>query len=173
MWQWDNYYVDNTVKVRDHCHITEKYGGCAHRDCNINVKLNHKISAVFHSLKDYDLHLIMQEIGKLNLAINATPNGLKKYMSFAINNKLSYIDSFQFLSYLLDNIVKNLSKDDFKYLRQEFDNSVLDLMKQKRFYPHNYVRDFEKFKEELLSKEKFYSSLTSTNIIDKKIWTCS
>ena len=85
----------------------------------------------------------------------------------------SYIDSFQFLSYLLDNIVKNLSKDDFKYLRQEFDNSVLDLMKQKIFYPHNYVRDFEKFKEELPSKEKFYSSLTSTNIIDKKIWTCS
>ena len=111
----------------------------------------------------------MQEIGKLNLAMNATPNGLKKYMSFAINNKVSYIDSFQFLSYLLDNIVKNLSKDDFKYLRQEFDNSVLDLMKQKRFYPHNYVRDFEKFKEELPSKEKFYSSLTSTNIIDKKI----
>ena len=57
-------YTD--VKVRDHCHITEKYGGFAHRDCNINLKLNHKLSVVFHNLKNYYLHLIKQELGKLN-----------------------------------------------------------------------------------------------------------
>ena len=33
------------------CHTTEKYRGFAHRDCNINVKLNHKIPIVFHNLK--------------------------------------------------------------------------------------------------------------------------
>ena len=33
----DNDYVDNDVKVRDHCHITGKYRSSAHRDCNINV----------------------------------------------------------------------------------------------------------------------------------------
>ena len=33
-WICDNVYVDD-VKVRDHCHITEKYRGSAHRDCNI------------------------------------------------------------------------------------------------------------------------------------------
>ena len=47
-------YVDGDVKVRDHCHITRKYRGSAQRDCNINVKLNHKISIVFNSLKNYD-----------------------------------------------------------------------------------------------------------------------
>ena len=46
-------------------------------------------------------------------------------MSFTINNKLSFIDSFQFLSSSLDRLVKNLNKDDFKYLSQEFDNNVL------------------------------------------------
>ena len=34
----------------------------------------------------------------------------------------------------MDKLVKNLSKDDFKYLNQEFDNA-LDLVKQKVFYP--------------------------------------
>ena len=34
-------YVDNDVKVRDHCHITGKYRGSAHRDCSINLNLNH------------------------------------------------------------------------------------------------------------------------------------
>ena len=66
-------------------------------------------------------------------------------MSFTINNKLSFIESFQFLSSSLDNLVKNLNKDDFKYLSQEFDNNVLDLVKQKGFYPYKYTSDFEKF----------------------------
>ena len=32
-WICDNSYIDNDVKVRGHCHITEKYRGSAHRDC--------------------------------------------------------------------------------------------------------------------------------------------
>ena len=81
-------YAHNDVKVRDHCHITRKYRGSVLRDCNINLKLNHKISVVFHNLKNCDSHLIMQEPGKFNLKINVIPNGLEKYMSFTINNKL-------------------------------------------------------------------------------------
>ena len=47
---------------------------------------------------------------------------------------------------------------------QEFDYNVLDLIKQKGFYPYEYMSDFEKFKEELPSKEKFYSSLTGKKV---------
>ena len=88
-------------------------------------------------------------------------------MSFTINNKLSFIDSFQFLSPSLDSLVKNLAKDDFKYLSQEFDNNVLHLVKQKGFYPYEYMSDFEKFKEQSPSKEKFYSSLAGKKISEK------
>ena len=59
-WICDNDYVDNDVKKRDHCYITGKYRGTADRDCNINLKLNHKISVEFHNIKNYDSHLIMQ-----------------------------------------------------------------------------------------------------------------
>ena len=34
------------------------------------------------------------KLGKFNLEINVIPNGLEKYMSFSINNKLIFIDSF-------------------------------------------------------------------------------
>ena len=118
----------------------------------------------------------MQELGKFNLKINVIPNGLEKYMSFSINNKLSFIDSFQFLSSSLDSLVKNLAKDDFKYLSQEFDNNVLELIKQKGFYPYEYRSNFEKFKEQLASQEKFYSLLIGKTISDKdyehvfKVW---
>ena len=69
----------------------------------------------------------------------------------------SFVNSFQFLSSSLDNLVKNLNEDDFKCLSQEFDNNVLYLVKQKGFYPYEDMSDFEKFKEGLPSKDKFYS----------------
>ena len=89
-------------------------------------------------------------------------------MNFSISNKLRFIDSFQFLSSSLDSLVKNLGKDDSKYLSQEFDKNKLDLVKQKGFYPYKYMNDFEKFKEELPSKTKFYSPLTGKKISDKE-----
>ena len=55
----------------------------------------------------------MQELGKFNLKINVIPSRLEKHMSFSINIKLSFIDSFQFLGSSLDSFVKNLVKDDF------------------------------------------------------------
>ena len=50
-WVWDNDFIDGDVQVRDHCHISGKYRGSAHRDCNTNLRLNHKIPIVFHNLK--------------------------------------------------------------------------------------------------------------------------
>ena len=88
----------------------------------------------------------MQELGKFNLKISVVLNGLEKYMSFTINYKLSFIDSFKFISSSLDSLVKNLSKDDFKYLRQEFDNNVLDLVKKEGFHPFEYLTNFQRFK---------------------------
>ena len=167
-WICDNDCIDNDFKVGGHCHIIGNYRGSAHRDCNIILKLNHKILVAFHNLQKYDSHLIMEELDKFKLKINVIPNGLEKYMSFTINNRLNFIESFQFLSSSLDTLVKNLGKDDFMYLSQEFDNNVFDLVKQKRFDPYEYMSNFEKFKEEFPSKEKFYSSLTDRKISGKE-----
>ena len=50
----DNIYVKHDVKIRDHWYISGKYRVSAHRDCNINFELNHKIPIVFYNLKHYD-----------------------------------------------------------------------------------------------------------------------
>ena len=55
-WICFNHYVDSSITIRDHCHITGKYRGSAFRDFNIKVKLYHKISILFHNL----MHLIIQ-----------------------------------------------------------------------------------------------------------------
>ena len=103
-WKCDQDYIDNNSRVRNHYHITGKYRGSAHRDFNINLKLNYKIPVVFHNIKNYDSHLIMPELGKFYLKINVVSNGLGKYLS--LNNKLDFSDSFLFVSSSLDSLVK-------------------------------------------------------------------
>ena len=75
-------------------------------------------------------------------------------MRATIKSKLSFIDSSQFLSSLLYSLVKNLNKDDCKYLSQEFGNSILDLVKQKGFSSYEYMTDFLKsLKKNYLAKK--------------------
>ena len=81
-------------------------------------------------------------------------------MSFTVNNKINFIESFQFLSSSLDSLVKNLN--------EEFHKNKLDLLKEKGFYAYEYMSDFEKCEEELPRQEKFYSSLTNRKINDKE-----
>ena len=113
------------AKIRDQCHITGKYRGSAHKDCNINVKLDHNIPIVLHNRKKLRLPSIIEELGKFNLKVNVIPNGLEKYLSLSISDKLALIDSVRFLSSSLDSLIKHLSKYDFKHLCQEFANNLL------------------------------------------------
>ena len=95
-------------KVRDHCHITGKFKGAAHWDCNINFQLTKKIPVIFHNLKGYDSHLIFSELHMFNLKINVIPNGLEKYIAFFLGRDLLFIDCMQFINFSLDKLVKNL-----------------------------------------------------------------
>ena len=72
-------------KVGNHCHLTGKYTGSAHLSCNINIRLTKNVSVIFHKLKGYESHLIMQEIGKFNVEVSVIPNVLEKYMAITIS----------------------------------------------------------------------------------------
>ena len=49
----------NSDKVRDHCQLTNKFWGPAHKKCNVTVteKQSNFIPFVFQKLFDYDCHL--------------------------------------------------------------------------------------------------------------------
>ena len=72
--------IDYDEKVRDHCHITGIYRGCAYWSCNINLKISKKVPVIFHNLKGYDSHLIFKKLRKFDFKISVIPNGLEKYM---------------------------------------------------------------------------------------------
>ena len=88
--------VEDNVNVRDHFHVTWKYRVAAHRDCNIITNLNYKIPVVFCNLKNYNALPIKQELVKFDFKINIMPKEVEKYLSFSLNEKLVFIDGFQF-----------------------------------------------------------------------------
>ena len=180
--------------IRDHCHITGKFRGSAHQECNLKLRIKPediKIPVIFHNLCRYNSHFIMQQIGEIakkhaytnkkgekqDLNINAIPNNMEKYMAFMLGNHLTFIDSFQFMSSSLDKVVSNLPKDDLIYTSQVFKGKRLNLMSQKGIYPYDFMDSFEKFDQtELPAKEHFYSILNDQDITDdeydhaKKVW---
>lgn len=174
----DKVYKNNDIKVRDHCHITGVYRGSAHQDCNLNFKLTDKIPVIFHNLRGYDSHFIMQEIGqivknnkytnkkgeKCEMSINAIPNNMERYMAFMLGNNLTFIDGFQFMSSSLDKLVSNLPKEASKYTSEQFQHNRFNLMIRKGVYPYDFMDSFNKFYEKLLPKEAFYSQLNDENI---------
>ena len=97
----DKRYTEKNIRVRDHCHITGKFRGSAHQDCNLKLRINPeevKIPVIFHNLRGYDSHFIMQDIGAIvkkhtyknkkgedkQMNINAISNNMEKYMAFIL-----------------------------------------------------------------------------------------
>ena len=60
MWRCNKLFTDENRKLRDHYHITGKQRGATHSDCSINPKLTKNVSVIFHNLRRYGTHLIMQ-----------------------------------------------------------------------------------------------------------------
>ena len=187
-------YTDKDVRVRDHCHITGKFRGSAHQECNLKLRIkpeNLKIPIIFHNLRGYDSHFIMQRIGEIankhgytnkkgekqDININAIPNNMEKYTAFMLGNHLTFINSFQFMSSSLDKLVSNLPKDDLIYTSKAFKGKRLNLMSQKCVYPYDFMDSFEKFNQtELPNKDQFYSIQNDQHITDdeydhaNKVW---
>ena len=95
-------------KVRDHCHITGKYRGCAHNVCNINYNYkNIQIRVFLHNLKNYDAHLIISHAHKMKCKkkIDVIAQNSEKLISFGFDH-LIFKDSFGFLTSSLDKLVK-------------------------------------------------------------------
>ena len=174
-------YSEKDILVRHHCHITGKYKGSAHQDCNMNFKQADKIPVIFHYLRGCNSHFIMQEIGQIakkhtyknkkgeeqQMTINVIPNNMEKYMAFMLGKHLVFLDSFQFMSSSLEKLVSNLPDKAFKYIPEAFKNEQFKLMKQNRVYPYDYMSSFDKFNEKQLPKKDFYSVLNNEHISDK------
>ena len=150
----------NADKVRDHCHITGKFIGAAHNQCNLKLKIPKKLPIIFHNLEGYDGHIIFKELNNFDVTVDVIPKTIEKYVSIIVNRTITFIDSNEFYKGSLDTIASNLEDNDFKYLLSEFPIDKLEILKRKDAYPYEWVDSYEKFNYPSLPPKKcFYSSL--------------
>ena len=182
--------------VKDHCHITGKYRGAAHSQCNLKLRIKtHQIPVVFHNLKGYDAHHLMQAMANLKKEVKCVANNMEKYITISVDG-LRFIDSLNFMQGSLDSLVEvivkgveeatsNLKDRDLEYkkkIKEELKitsglSNDSNLLYQKGIYPYEYMDSWEKFSETSLpKKEDFYSKLNDEHITEdeythaKAVW---
>ena len=184
--------------VKDHCHLTGKYRGAAHSECNLKLKIppkTHQVPVVFHNLRGYDAHHLMQAMANLQKEVKCVANNMEKYITISVDG-LRFIDSLNFMQGSLDSLVEVIVKGveeatselkdrELQYkkkIKEELKiTSTLsngsDLLYKKGIYPYEYMDSFEKFSETSLpKKEDFYSKLNDDHITEyeyahaKKVW---
>ena len=187
-------------KVRDHCHLTGRYRGAAHNQCNLKYRKIPFTPVVIHNLTNYDAHLFVKHLGYSDISCIANNNekhisfnkkivvdsykkkavdaeGHEYYQDKPIHHTIRFIDSFRFMSTSLSKLVNNLPETAFQNVGKYYTKEKLDLIKRKGVYPYEYMDSIERFKETRLPpKESFYSSLNDEHISDedydhaKKVW---
>ena len=174
-------------RVRDHCHYTGCYRGAAHNTCNLKYRKPESVPVFFHNLTGYDSHLFIKKLGSSNKkeTIECIPNNEEKYITFTktiitgeyTNKKgeeknktfnIVFKDSLKFMSSSLGALVNNLPKNGFKNISKYYTPEEVELIKQKGFYPYEYMNTEEKFNDtKLPPREVFYSKLSGKGISEK------
>ena len=151
--------------VKDHCHITGRYRGTAHSECNKKLRINPKtdqIPVVFHNLRGYDAHHLMQAMSQLQKEVKCVANNMEKYITFSVGG-LRFIDSLNVLQGSLDSLVSATPKDETLISKGS------DLLYKKGIYPYEFMDSWGRFCEtKLPDKEKFYSKLNDEHITDEE-----
>jgi len=81
--------------VRDHCHLTGKFRGAAHKKCKLEYRIRKFFPVIFHNLSGYDSHLFIKKLKPLcddkNEKISCIAKNEESYITFS---KKVLADSF-------------------------------------------------------------------------------
>lgn len=148
--------------------------------CNLLFNEHRDIAICIHNLKNFDSNLILKHLEtKFIRNVQVIPKTTEKFLSFTLhigkNNRLKFLDTFQFLSSSLENLTDNLKSsgiNNFQITRKVFQEKYGEIpdrifaeMIAKSAFPYEFLDSFEKFNHKHFpDRKKFYSSLNFSKI---------
>ncbi|KAJ8868250.1 hypothetical protein PR048_029766 [Dryococelus australis] len=107
----------NGDSVSDHDHLSGKFRGATHRDCNLSYINSFFVQVFIHNLSDYDTHLFIRYHGSDENRIDLIPNNKEKLICFTkrtrvkkfnIKSQRKYTELYNksdvlILSYIMEN----------------------------------------------------------------------
>lgn len=140
------------------------------------------IKVLFHNLKGYDSHFIVDSFGKKCQYFSAIPISKEKYIAFqgVINNTtIRFLDSLAFLQGSLSSNASKLKNFKFieKYFIQNINNSntnnlFLDCIKNtgKQIFPYEYLDSIDKLDKEIPKDcSQWFSKLTNSGPTQEEV----
>lgn len=155
-------------RVRDHDHLTGKFLGPAHDECNLRRREQCRLTLFAHNFTGYDSHFLIRSLNRFPHRIHevqAMPQNTQKFKTIQVNRRMVFLDSFAFLSQSLAKLVETLehSKCDFPILRQLFPKEEeRALLLRKGVYPYSFATSVDRLEkcQQLPERALFYSDLS-------------
>ena len=143
--------------------------------CNLERRVDKKLTVIAHNLSNYDLHFLVEELCKANEdnmhRVNVLPKTILSYISLS-TPEFRFIDSYRHLQNSLDKLVSDLSVDQFKnvstYVREVLGGSPHDvrLLSKKSVFCYDYVTSFESLRDPIPNRAQFRNELTNSEVSD-------
>ena len=150
--------------VRDHSHLTAKFRGLVHNNCNLKTRKAYTsfVPILFHNFSGYDCHLVFEKLfntaTKKNNKINENDIIAKSseiYVSVKIGC-LKFLDSYRFLDASLDKLSMTLSS----FPSLDANGMEDDLFNRKLAYPYEKGNNIESYYKPLkLGRDDYFSTL--------------
>ena len=141
--------VKENPVVRNHCHLTGKFRGLAHNNCNLNARKARTsfVPILFHNFSGYDCHRNFEKLINIatekNIKINENDiiaKSSEKYISVKIGC-LKFLDSYRFLDASSDKLSMTLSS----FPSLDANGMEDDLFKRKLAYPYEKGKNNESY----------------------------
>ncbi|CAH1767592.1 11897_t:CDS:1, partial [Entrophospora sp. SA101] len=186
------------IKVWDHCHITGKFRGAAHSDCNLQLQIKPwkmPIPVIIHNFRGYDSHIVCQSVAKSASAhqVRVIAETFERYKTMKVG-QLKYMDSYQFMNSSLSSLADNLGAikckkticshfheidkercfgtlENHKITVKHYKNYTQEqiaMLCRKGIYPYEYIDSFERFLETELPPIEKFNSKLGGKISQKE-----
>ena len=159
-----------------HDHAFEKNNilGFICRECNLQIKSNQKISLYFFNGSSYDNSILLKslcDIYKDEMTMKCIGNSCENFKSVDFKLKdmkygFKLLDICNFLKGSLSKSSEKLS-DEYKIITKHHFPDHFELLKEKAFFPYEFLTKENLYNKKLPSIDKFYSSLKLQNISKK------
>ena len=154
---------DKDIKrVQHHNHISGDYIATTCQSCNSKIRTDTTLYIVFHYLKGYDIHYIINKINYhfKDSNINLLGHNSSSIFHIDIDSSIKIIDSHEYIKGSLMSLSENLKDEDIIYTRELINKYGHDFVK-KDIFPFRYIDDFSKYNENTFPDIKYFDNVNA------------
>ena len=173
----DENIIENKTEIIHHDHAFEKDNILSFicRECNLQIKNDKSIPIYFFNGMKYDNIILLKslcDIYKDDITIKCIGNSSEQFKSIQFkfkNMKYSFklLDICNFIKGSLSSLSENLS-DEYRIITKKHFPNNFELLKQKAFFPYEWITEENIYDKKLPSIDHFYSSLKLQNITQEQ-----